>query len=262
MNYKLKQIYPNSPKLGTIITRRIVGEDYWSYDNSSVVLFAKDHPENYPEFWELVVEKDYEILSYIDNNNIFTVEDNSEILERLNLKIYSIKRLSDNEIFTIGDKITSSLFSKLTDIDIIKHFYIPDENFCKIWTNIFNINDIIFGTNKFWQSNLHHTIKVKQPLFTTEDGVDIFEGDEFYFLQKDWLKYLNNYGKLIASKGTIAELAYKRFSTKEKAEEYILLNKPCLSLKDIEFAISKTNNAEEKRNKLKDLVKSKIQQSV
>ena len=54
----------------------------------------------------------------------------------------------------------------------------------------------------------------------------------------------------------------KYFSTKEKAEEYILLNKPCLSLNDIKFAISKINNPEEKRNKLKTLVKLKIQQPV
>ena len=62
MKYILKKEYPGSPKLGNII------------DN-----LENDWIENYPEFWEEVVEKDYEILSYI------TIE--SEIIKYKDLNI-------------------------------------------------------------------------------------------------------------------------------------------------------------------------------
>ena len=45
---------------------------------------------------------------------------------------------------------------------------------------------------------------------------------------------------------------YKHFSTKEKAEEYILYNKPCLSLNDI------FKNVEEMRKGLKTFENSEL----
>ena len=47
------------------------------------------------------------------------------------------------------------------------------------------------------------------------------------------------------------------FSTKEKAEEYILLNKPCLSYGEVQEYL-KVKDC----NKVLDLAQSKIQQSV
>ena len=48
----------------------------------------------------------------------------------------------------------------------------------------------------------------------------------------------------------------KYFSTKEKAEEYILMNKPCLSINDLQFL--KREAIIYWDNKLKDLVKTKL----
>lgn len=63
-------------------------------------------------------------------------------------------------------------------------------------------------------------------LFRSEDGVDIFEGDKTCWINNwtvtnfaDW-KRNNNKKEL-------------HFSTKEAAEEYILMNKPQYSLNDI-----------------------------
>lgn len=73
-------------------------------------------------------------------------------------------------------------------------------------------------------------IEVKTPLFTTEDGVHIFERDKYYIVFYDFKvqEYNAKQDYIVWS-----ESNYKKFSTKEKAEEYILLNKPCLSLTEI-----------------------------
>jgi hypothetical protein len=89
---------------------------------------------------------------------------------------------------------------------------------------------------------LNNVEKVKQPLFTTEDGVDIFKGDKTYYVFNDLTPECNSgfkckwkvrggfYQNYQVNQGNEY---YKVFSTKEKAEEYILLNKPCLSINDI-----------------------------
>lgn len=48
---------------------------------------------------------------------------------------------------------------------------------------------------------------------------------------------------------------HKHFSTKEKAEEYIIMNKPCLSINDV-LSVGQRVIVDE--GKLKQIVKSKI----
>ncbi len=107
--------------------------------------------------------------------------------------------------------------------------------------------------------------KVKQPipLFTTEDGIEIFEGDRVWFVndamhvdQYDFikmggendLKYYPNW--------------YKYFSTKEKAEDWILMNRPCLSVNDLLVLNDRMGTdvfgKELLRNNLIELVKGKM----
>ena len=57
MKYKLIKLLPfeNSPKIGYTSSPNPLVEDKVHYWNGNWF-----NPENYPEFWELVVEKDYE----------------------------------------------------------------------------------------------------------------------------------------------------------------------------------------------------------
>ncbi len=95
-------------------------------------------------------------------------------------------------------------------------------------------------------------------LFTTEDGVDIYKGDEYWHIISDWTAQKENaveWGKDEYQKRNI-----KRFSTREKAEEYVIFNKPCLTLKEIKHW---TENyfrppADISIEYLKELAKSKI----
>lgn len=251
MKYKLIKTYPGSPKLNSEITNKKIECPNWYY-LSNACLSIVENPENYPEFWELVVEKDYEILSYITVESEIIKYKDLDINDDCNcdkyLKIHSIKRLSDNQIFTIGDFVNNRTISSFSLNWIQTGFKIHCDNVGKG-----NINDGCF----FELKDLKH---IKQPLFTTEDGVDIFEGDEYYYINSNF----NDPWKIINTKADCPDiinkndLNYKRFSTKEKAEEYILLNKPCLSINDIIKNLTIIDGIKT----LQDLVKSKIKQSV
>jgi hypothetical protein len=103
-------------------------------------------------------------------------------------------------------------------------------------------------------------IKVKKPLFTTEDGIDIFESDKFYVLVTPFNdKDKTNICEQTAS-SYYRDCKLLTFFTKKKAEEYILINKPCLSLNDIIKNCLNINNSNYKTitESLKQLVKTKI----
>jgi hypothetical protein len=103
--YRLIQTYPGSDTVGTMIigskeTMYSKGFGYRNYDWA--------HVETHPEFWEEVIEKDYEIVSYVakDNPNYITTKRRGAHLHEEYWKIHSVKRLSDGEVFTVGDKFT------------------------------------------------------------------------------------------------------------------------------------------------------------
>jgi len=231
--YRLIKTYPGSPKAGSII------------DN-----LENDWIENYSEFWELVVEKDYEILEiqgkYGSISSYIESLDN-DLKEK---SIYKVKRLSDDLIITVGDDVIGKTCSTPNKILFIK---------------ILNNKIRLYPRNSFY--NLEDIIKTKQKLFTTEDGVDIFKGDKTYYVFNDLTPECNSgfkckwkvrggfYQNYQVNQGNEY---YKVFSTKEKAEEYILMNKPCLSINEIQSLFKRSI----KENEMINLVKSKIQQSV
>lgn len=252
--FKLIKKYPGSPKLDTIIELETavngqIVQGKWCYDIDKT-----------PEFWEEVVEKNYEILSFYEPftykilkkdsqlKNEFCVKDGKMPFYSLNkclrndYKIHSLKRLSDGEIFTIGDVVNSQLFDKssnmISDIEL-------DYNKIRIWIN---------ENDKFWY--LENISKIKQPLFTTEDGVDMYVGNKYYSINANLQE---NIQELFATKNTIKSCFYRYFSTKESAKEYIILNKPCLSINDV-FEHTQMFNLGKWGEALEELVKSKLNQ--
>lgn len=192
------------------------------------------------EFWEEIIEKDYEILSFRTNKQIllipeyvilnkekdnifrnhtaciFTISSSEDkLLNSSNYNIHSVKRLSDGEIFTIGDSIKgkSGVVCKIHSIDLNP-----------------NYSQILF--NKLDEGiDLINAKHIKTPLFITEDRVDIFQGDMVTPVHAESLKI---YATTPINTGESIKYGnYKYFSTKEAAEEYILMNKPCLSINDV-----------------------------
>jgi hypothetical protein len=216
---------------------------------------------------EFKVKLDYEILAYkipgnahrevtkISNGtwntwNNWSQEHVDEQVKKGIWKIKRLKRLSDGEVFSIGDYFT----------------YTPNGTKHKITgiTNGSNVGLIIHGENNcsaIEKYGFNKIIKVEQPILVTEDGVGLFAGDNYWYLVKD-RRY--NITSNVLSKDTIIIDGVKRFSTKEAAEEYIIMNKPCLSIKEFNSILNEydgsTRFMQGKGNiieKLKQLVKSK-----
>lgn len=196
--------------------------------------------------WQEVKEKDYEILkSYmcpsqgISNGRPFEV-------------VTEVKRLSDNKVFKIGDKVTSD-FEKDGVQGISSFVSKPNEGVC-----VKLIKPNVQGFVSY--RKLKHIEHIKEPLFTTEDGKDIYLGDKYYVPQvrgehKEWT------GKALEFETENVDYGndVKRFSTKEAAEEYILMNKPCLSINELEaLNVNCAGSISLNRHELKQLVKSKI----
>ena len=234
--YKLIKHYPNSENVGSIWTKRDIDENYW-YTNC--YLDPAD-VENNPEFFEEIIEKKYEILSFICTENLHTTvipkgtilckTENSKfengiikdvevnLLKYPHWKIFSIKRLSDNEVFSIGDKCTNG---------IITGFKL-DSNGTPYSGGI----GISFHTEeRTITEGLKRCEKAKPVLFVTEDCVEIFEG-QYYCHTNPNFEILESKGDIISG-NLIGKKGYYYFSSKEKAQEWIILNKPCLSINDL-----------------------------
>ncbi len=100
--YKLIKKFPGSDELGTIITgsKETMYSKGLGYRNYDWV-----HVEIHPEFWEEIVEKDYEILSQT-SVRVCNPKDNYKVVRNTTPVIHSVKRLSDGEVFTVGDKVS------------------------------------------------------------------------------------------------------------------------------------------------------------
>lgn len=86
-----------------------------------------------------------------------------------------------------------------------------------------------------WDSVLGWAEIVK-PLFITEDGVEIFEGDEYFYINDSF-----DINVICAIKGCQSEYVKARFSTREAAEEYIAKHRE-KTLKDYEKEIDETTS--------------------
>jgi hypothetical protein len=145
---------------------------------------------------------------------------------------------------------------------------------------IFTINDIVIYQNTKYTINSFSIIdnkmyviligisvpisikdikKAKQPLFTTKDGVDIYDSNYWFYIFKDWSGEIYKTNKRYCAEGEIDlfKSAYN-FSTKEAAEEYILMNKPCLSINDV-LSVGQRVIVDE--GKLKQIVKNKLNEN-
>jgi hypothetical protein len=148
--------------------------------------------------------------------------------------IHSVIRLSDNVVFSVGEKVEYGAFSlviadamKLKETTIAS-FKINEGN---IWA---------YGDN-FFIAPLNHlrkptptqpVVEDKPVLFTTEDKVEIKIGDDYWVWDFGELNNIHKVNKASQThKGNGVDRKY--FSTKEAAEQYILENKPCLSLNDV-----------------------------
>jgi len=241
--YKLIKDFPMCPlEVGSIVAMDKLGQ----YVSEGVIIFEKEIIENYPEFWQKVEEVDYEILSFITTTppvNITLIKNNNgsfgdflcdekTLLKSSVHKIHSVKRLSDGEVFTIGDELKSG--EKINSISLIEG---------KIR---------IYPRHSFYY--LSDAIKIKKtPLFTTEDGVEVYTGDTIYHANLNYKKVYNSILNQTEKFTPIPGL----YASEEKAVEYIINNKPCLSIVDLQKWFSEYGIQLTGLDRLKEIVKNK-----
>jgi hypothetical protein len=128
--------------------------------------------------------------------------------------IKSVKRLSDDTIFSIGDKVINPKLRSNATFTITRF-----ELDCN------GEHMLAFGGGG--AIGIHKIEKYKEPLFITEDKVEIFKGDGYWQVTPEFNHYFignNDYARRDCD---------KHFSTEQAAKEYIRLNKPKYSLEDI-----------------------------
>lgn len=181
-------------------------------------------------------KKEYTILSFVNNSgDLFNIDPDGEYrfktwpsnvslsLESCldgTLKIHSIRRESDGEVFTLGDKIFQG-----KDHEAICKFSITEDK----------KGIIVYAETGMMFLPAAQKAPIRKPILITEDGVEIFEGDKYWSV-------ICFDAPTVGSADYSWELdkrIHKTFSTKEAAEEYIKWNKPMYSLNDVKEALTK-----------------------
>lgn len=187
--YRLKCIYPSLPKDWKVDMIVGLGDRNYGYSPCAGNYSDYRRPNNSevednPEFWEEVKEKTFEILSFRnkENNLLYTLNSGRYKTQNIDgftdlgdrdlnycLKYYeitSVRRLFDGEVFKLGDSIT---YKSTGNRKVISGL------FC-VYNGI-RINHPVYG------SDLIFAEKLKTPLFTTIDGVDMFGGIFIMYLK-------------------------------------------------------------------------------
>lgn len=236
--YKVKRLFDNYlitvgdvNELGKIEKIDMIGE--------------KDCLVKYAEIEE--VKPDYKIISFTNSKgNVWIEKGGAFILDGENYEwhsladmlkyvksnwvtIKSVQRLSDNQVFTVGNGMN---YNKDGTCYVIEKFTLREGKICiNEHNNDFTIED--------WILYVKPTV-----ILTTEDGVEITDRKQtIYFCNPDFDKYDFLVGDL---GGGLPRNKY--FSTEAARDEYILMNKPItLTLKEYN----------ESRYPISDLFKSK-----
>lgn len=244
--YKCIQKYPHGPILGKEI------HDSWEDESRSLA--------NYPDFWEEIIDPAYKILKFHDghneyykpldgNNGEFTINltyryTEKDLLNRVNVSISSVKRMSDGKIFSLGDRVFYE-YNTLIKWDI--------DNFLISLTE----KNVLLVRSKDDQmvENLETLKKVDSVTFITEDGKELTEKDEFWVVTTDKKNLVGNRSHTFPSFSK-DKTKYLRFSSLEAANDYRINSKNCLSLLDVTF---NANINVDSASKLKELIKLKLE---
>lgn len=305
--YKLVKFYPGSPELGTIAsTEKNKNIDYFEFTNKYMPkkgFIDAEIIENNPEFWEKIKQEEYTILSIKKVNfkesgieewtpeKSFSISLEAMLTIGISVRsgdyyINSIRRNSDGQIISVGDMCKPREYGLRA---IVNKISIVDGKFLRFSSNRYCLGlenldkcEFLFTTKDgvdLYENDNYYTVltgsnsgiseEVNGPyvadvrdyvsynieyfsskekaqefldslkpkvLFTTEDGVDVYDKEQELWDTLDYSKNNEgcslNYLSRTKAKHAI-NIKRKFWFDKQKAENYILLNKPCLSVKEV-----------------------------
>jgi hypothetical protein len=140
--------------------------------------------------------------------------------------IHSVRRLSDGEVFALGDTVyhVDGLYPVT-----ITEFYQPPSERGEMWFYWSSFKETVKNLDNFKKQDSLISPPPK-PLFTTEDGWDIYETSNV-------MLYGANTDTWIPSRLHSAlfkkENGWKWFSNEYNRDRYILMNKPLLSINEV-----------------------------
>lgn len=147
---------------------------------------------------------------WCSNDYLSSFDDESIKKSNSGCGIHSVKRLSDNTIWSFGNKFDANAGCQLT----ISKFSLTEDN------------RIIVHSKEYGYWFLED---IRRPaLFTSQDGKPIYKDDKFYFVDKSFR--INEYW---ADSCWTPVQDGLEFSTKDAAEDYVLHHKPTISLSQV-----------------------------
>jgi hypothetical protein len=192
-------------------TNRVMNEHTRLYDSTSINdSYLMDRCIGMNSMWfQKIEEKTYEIL-----------EQNPTLVPNISKSIIKkVKRLSDGEIFGVGDKIILTLYEgTITGFEV------------------FGTDDMMVRCGATYTSL--GSAQRRKPILTTEDGKEVYKGEVIYVVNKYDGLHSSKYG--ISTEVVIDRINhdhYWYFNTLSLAEKFVEENKPQFSKKDmIDFA--------------------------
>jgi len=182
------------------------------------------------------------------------LNDNVASLKSGDIEIYEVRRISDGEVFKVGDVINYKGM-------LVRSW--EGNNGCNITK--FSIHEGYiyinghFPFHKDKKISDWEKVKPKLPLFTTSDGVKKYLMDSYWSVSDEFYLCYSN------AHPDFKPLHKRTFSSKEAAEQYILENKPIsVSYKELNMAIDLATNDRDYSTanrmicKMRDFFKSKI----
>ena len=145
--------------------------------------------------------------------------------------IFQVTRKSDGVVFTAKQRVVRNDFEDTIEGFEIDGYRMKVKFVAGDVCGFFDLKDI-------------QPLAQRTKLFTTVDGVDVFEGDDVWLFYKlsdsNWKPSVTK-----ARKELLPIQSYQKFySTEAAIKEYITLNKPCLSVNDVKL-ISKLYGSDE-----------------
>jgi hypothetical protein len=204
----------------------------WIVENSN----DWEEVKEYPKIVSFRVKNTTKRIRYINKYGMFPSAPKEEapdsrcnefseksLLEDALYEIYQVA-VSETEVFTLGDKVEIIMNRPKYSKSTIDRFEL-ETNGC-----------ISVRVSEYCSVSLHDIKKAPEVLFVTEDGIEIFKGDKFYYISIRNPNPVCHSG--YAQEESAMNTNYKYFSTIEAAKKYIDENKPIYSKKQIEEALN------------------------